>query len=88
MEKDKVLIKLNFIEIDESFDLFIPVNEVIWKIKKLLIKAIADLTQTNISMNQEYILMNADTNTIYDNNMIVYDTDIRNATEIIMIPVI
>lgn len=88
MEKDKVLIKLNFIEIDESFDLFIPVNEVVWKIKKLLIKAIADLTQTNISMNQEYVLMNAYSNTIYDNNMIIYDTDIRNATEIIMIPVI
>ena len=88
MEKDKVLIKLNFIEIDESFDLFIPVNEVIWKIKKLLIKAIADLTQTNLSMDQEYILMNAYTNTIYDNNMIIYDTDIRNATEIIMIPVV
>ena len=36
--KDKVLIKLNFIEIDDTFDLFVPVNEVIWKVKKLLIK--------------------------------------------------
>ena len=85
--KDKVLIKLNFIEIDETFDLFIPVNEVIWKIKKLLIKAVADLTQTNISMDDEYVLMNASTNGVYDNNQIVVDTDIRNATEIIMIPV-
>ena len=86
--KDKVLIKLNFIEVDESFDLFIPVNEVVWKVKKLLIKAVGDITQTNVSMNDEYVLMNASSNTIYDNNQIIIDTDIRNATELIMIPVI
>lgn len=86
MEKDKVLIKLNFIEIDETFDVFIPVNEVVWKVKKLLIKAAADITQTNLNMDQEYILMNAETNEVYDNNQIIYDTNIRNATEIIMIP--
>ena len=85
--KDKVLIKLNFIEIDDTFDLFIPVNEVIWKVKKLLIKAVGDLTQTNISMEDEYVLMNASTNQVYDNNQIIIDTDIRNATELIMIPV-
>ena len=87
MEKDKVLIKLNFIETDDTFDLFIPVNEVIWKVKKLLIKAVGDITQTNVSMDDEYVLMNASTNTIYDNNQVIIDTDIRNATELIMIPV-
>ena len=85
--KDKVLIKLNFIEIDDTFDLFIPVNEVIWKVKKLLIKAVADITQTNLDMNDEYVLMNASNNIIYDNNQVIIDTDIRNATELIMIPV-
>ena len=85
--KDKVLIKLNFVETDDTFDLFIPVNEVIWKVKKLLIKAVGDITQTNVSMDDEYVLMNASTNTIYDNNQVIIDTDIRNATELIMIPV-
>lgn len=85
--KDKVLIKLNFIEIDDTFDLFIPVNEVIWKVKKLLIKAVADITQTDLSLDDEYVLMNTSTNNIYDNNQVIVDTDIRNATEIIMIPV-
>lgn len=85
--KDKVLIKLNFIEIDDTFDLFIPVNEVIWKVKKLLIKAVADITQTNLSIDDEYVLMNTSTNNIYDNNQVIVDTDIRNATELLMIPV-
>ena len=84
---DKVLIKLNFIEIDDTFDLFIPVNEVVWKVKKLLIKAVGDITQTNISMNDDYVLMNASSNVIYDNNQIIIDTDIRNATELIMLPI-
>ena len=33
--KDKVLIKLIVPEIDKTFDLFLPVNELIWKVKKL-----------------------------------------------------
>ena len=33
---NKVLIKLIVPEIDEEFDIFIPVNEIIWKIKKCL----------------------------------------------------
>ena len=86
MEKDKILIKLNFVEIDEVFDVFIPVNELVWKVKKLLIKSVADLTQTKLDMNNEYIIMNATTNEIYDNNQVIIDTNIRNATEIIMIP--
>lgn len=87
MDKDKVLIKLNFIEIDETFDIFIPVNEVVWKAKKILIKAASDITQTSLNMEHDYIMMNAETNEVYDNNQIIYDTNIRNATEIIMIPV-
>ena len=85
--KNKVLIKIIVPETDDTFDLFIPVNEVIWKVKKLLIKAVGDITQTNVSMDDEYVLMNASTNTIYDNNQVIIDTDIRNATELIMIPV-
>ena len=42
--KNKVLVKLIVQEIDSNFDLFIPVNELIWKIKKLMIKSVSDLT--------------------------------------------
>lgn len=42
--KNKVLVKLIVPEIDSNFDLFIPVNELIWKIKKLMIKSVSDLT--------------------------------------------
>ncbi|MBP3460850.1 MAG: hypothetical protein J6K21_00370 [Bacilli bacterium] len=80
----KVLIKLIVYEMNSSFDVFIPVNEYIWKIKKLLVKSIGDLNNIRIDINKECILLNKDNNKIYSNNDIVIDTDIRNGTEIVL----
>lgn len=82
--ENKVLIKLIMFDIDECFDIFIPVNEIIWKIKKLIIKSISDITNISLDINNEYILINKDNSKIYDNNEIVINTDIRNGTELIL----
>ena len=58
---NKVLIKITILDLDDSFDLFIPVNEIVWKLKKLIIKAISDLTGSNLNLNNDYILINKDT---------------------------
>ena len=81
---NKVLIKLFVPELDTSFDIFIPVNEVIWKIKKLLLKAVSDLEGINLNPKEEYILLNKNTSKIYNNNEIVMNTDIRNSNELIL----
>ena len=65
---NKVLIKLSIPELDTSFDIFIPVNELIWKIKKLLTKAVSDLEGVTLNPKEEYILLNKTTNKIYNNN--------------------
>ena len=83
--ENKVLIKLIFLEIDEEFDLFIPVNEVIWKINKMLIKSITDLSNVSINTKKEYMLINKTTMRRYNNNEIVINTDIRNGTELLLI---
>ena len=79
---NKVLIKLIVPEINLSFDVFLPVNEVIWKIKKMLIKCVCDLSNASMDMNTEYVLINKDGSRIYKNNEILIETDIRNASEI------
>ena len=84
---NKVLIKLYVPELDYTFDIFIPVNEVIWKIKKLILKSVFDLTGGSIDINKEYVLINKNTSKYYDNNSIVINTDIRNASELIMLSV-
>ena len=83
--ENKVLVKLFVPELDSNFDVFIPVNEVIWKINKMLVKSVSDLTNSNINGNKEFILLNKITTRVYNNNEIVINTDIRNGTELILI---
>lgn len=83
--KNKVLIKLIIPELDTNFDVFIPVNEVIWKIKQLLIKSINEMANVPLNTDINYVLLNKSNSRIYSNNEIVINTDIRNGTEIILI---
>ena len=82
---NKVLVKVSFIELDEDFDMFLPVNELIWKLKKLMLKSMSDLTRNNLNKEADYILINKKNSKIYDNNQILIDTDIRNGTELLLI---
>ena len=82
---NKVLIRLLVPELDMNFDLFIPVNEIVWKIKKLIVKSISHLANVNLDIQKEYVLINKDSSRIYQNNEIVIETDIRNATELILL---
>ncbi len=82
---NKVLIKLIVPELEQSFDLFIPVNEVVWKIKKLVVKSVSDLTNITLNMEKEYALLNKNNSKIYQNNDIIINTDIRNGTELLLI---
>ena len=83
--KNKVLIKLIIPELNTSYDVYIPVNEVLWKIKKLLLKIVSDLSSIQFQSNAEIVLMNKSTCQVYNNNDIVINTDIRNGTEILFI---
>lgn len=82
--KNKVLIKVISPELEQSYDVFIPVNEIIWRINKLIVKSISDLSNSNFDLSLDYILMNKETGRIYRNNEIVIDTDIRNASELVI----
>ncbi len=85
--KNKVLIRLFVPELDYTFDVFIPINEIIWKVKKLLAKSVSDLTSGAINPAADYTLINKVTSKVYDNNDIVANTDIRNATELLFLSV-
>lgn len=82
--ENKVLIRIIFPELEKSFDSFIPVNEMIWKITRLLSKSISDLCDIDIDI-KNYILINKETGRIYKSNDIVINTDIRNGTELILV---
>ena len=83
--QNKVLISIEVPEIDLSFDVFIPVNELIWKITKLIVKSVSDLSGINLDPQNPYILINKINDKIYQNNDLVINTDIRNGTELILL---
>jgi len=85
--KNKILIKLIVPEIDCSFDVIVPVNEIIWKIEKLILKSVNDLSGGSLDINKNYILFNKSSGLQYKKNSILIDTDIRNATELVLISV-
>jgi hypothetical protein len=84
---NKILINLYVPNLNQHYDLFIPVNEFIWKINKLVVKSISDLSDGKLLMNQNYVIANIETGKIYDNNDIVINTDIRNTTKLALIKI-
>ncbi len=84
---NKVLVSIRIPEIGSSYDVFIPINEQVWKISKLISKVVSDLRGVNLSTKDNYVFINKDNGSIYPSNSIIADTDIRNATELILLKV-
>lgn len=82
--KNKVMIKLIVPELNDTFDIFIPVNDVVWKVKRLILKAVYDLSYDTLDVSNDYFLVNKDNGKMYLNNDIIINTDIRNGTELVL----
>ena len=79
---NKVLVKVEFVEYNVIFEVFIPVNELIWKVAMLIQKSAADLLGVS-NAKEKYVIINKKTNEIYDVNKTVRESDIRNGTELV-----
>ena len=86
MMKNKVMVKVIFPSIDREYDIKVPVNEIMWKVNKLIVKAIYDMNGISVDIREDnFVMVNRTTGMIYDNNSVVIDTDIRNGTEIVFL---
>ena len=82
---NKILIKVDAFSLNQSYDLFIPVNEVMWKIRAMIVKSICDIEHLRFDPTEQYTLINKRDGKVYDSNVIILDTDIRNGTELLLI---
>jgi len=82
---NKVLVSLYVPMLNNVYDVFIPVNEIMWKVNKLIVKSVSDLTDATFPVGKNYALINMENGRIYGNNEIVINTDIRNSTKIALI---
>ncbi len=82
--KNKILIKLIVPVLMMEYEIFIPVNERISRVKELLIKSIVDLSDSTFDDKKMYSLMDPDNGTIYDSRLTVRDTNIINSKRVIL----
>ena len=82
--KNKVIIKLIIPSLMESFEIVIPVNERVAKVKELIVNMINDISENTFDKTIPYSLIDPDTGTTYQNEIIVRDTNIRNNKTLIL----
>lgn len=80
----KILIKLFLPELEQSFEMYIPVNRTIGQVIELMNKVVNDITLNVYPIKDGLQLMNRRNNTFYEYNDLIRNTNIRNGTELVM----
>jgi beta-galactosidase beta subunit len=83
--KNKVIVKILVPEIDESYDVYLPINKKIGNIIELLNKSINELSNGNFPLSSNNVLFNVDTKKTYQSDVLLLNTDIRNGTRLIIL---
>lgn len=82
--ENKVLIELIVPELEEKFDVFIPITKRVGNIIALLSKAITEMG-IDYQLTPSMGIYNRNTSQQYNPNELIYNTDIMNGTIIILI---
>ena len=80
MFDNKLLVDLYVLVLDKHFELFIPVDEKVGNVVKLLDKSL--LVMIN---DKKFTLLNLLSGSVYKNNDLIRNTDIKNGTKLILI---
>ena len=83
--KNKVLVKVYVPSIDEQYEIYIPTNETIKKVLELIVKSVYELSDSNLNQESKHYMLDPDTSSIYTNEQIIRDTNIKNSKKIILI---
>lgn len=83
--KNKILIKLIVPEIDDTFDIYIPINKKVGNVINLLIKSVNELSSGLFVGNKNSCIYSKTTGEKYPINVLIRETDIRNGSVIILI---
>ena len=81
MLDNKYLVNFYVLSLDKTFEMFIPADEKIGNVVKLINKSLLDFSSENTSG----VLLNLYNGQIYNNNDIVRNTDIKNGTKLILV---
>ena len=83
--KNKILVEIIIPTIEKKYDVYIPINRRIGSIITLLCKSIQEMNDNSFISNSKIELYNKETKERYDPNDLVYNTNIRNGTSLILL---
>lgn len=81
---NKLLISVDVPSIEQTFELFIPINRKMGTVKKKILECIDELTGGAIN-NKDFLFFDIDTGVKYDNDIYVKESGIKNGTRLILI---
>ena len=82
--KNKVIVNLIVPEIDKEYNIYLPISLKIGNIINLLNKTISESTNGELKLSNSNSLYNALTNEKYTSDMLLYNTNIRNGTILVL----
>lgn len=80
----KVLVELIVPVLEESYDIFIPVNHKVGDVVHVLSKVVSNMSTGYFVMSKKNCLYSGDTGDMYLFDQLIIDTDIRNGSKIIL----
>ena len=85
MIENKVLITVNVPSLEKKYDVYVPVNRKVYSVINMLKASLFELSLGSFNVNKNYVLYNEESGIIYDMNLLVRDTDIRNGSTVILL---
>ncbi len=82
---NKILIQLYVPMIEQQYDIYIPINKTLYKVTIMLQKAIAELTNGGYIVQQNALIYNKNDGKIYNPNLVVKDSGIKNGEKLILL---
>ena len=81
MFENKVLVNLYILSLGKNFEIYIPVNEKVGNISKLLNTTMFDTIDTS----KNYSILNIEDGTCYKDNELIRDTNIKNGSRLLLV---
>lgn len=82
---NKILLEVFIPLVEESYDVFVPVNKTMGTIKKVIEKGIVDLSDNGYAIKNDTNLYSKETGEIYNVNLKLTETNLKNGSQVILI---
>ena len=82
---NKILVTVYVPLLDESFDIFIPINKKFGTVKKVIIDAINELSDNSIKNIESLKIYDKESGKMVENNQFVKLSGIKNGSQLIII---